>query len=409
MTISRRRLGLLAAALAAPAAAPATAQATAQAQTSDWTSVEARARGRSVAFNAWAGDEKTNAFIAWAAERVRASHDIELRHVRLRDTAEAVTRVVAERSAGRDANGAVDLIWINGPNFLALKQQGFLLRFADTLPNFGLVDTTGKPATVTDFTIPVDGLAAPWRMAQIVFIHDSARAPSPPRSMKAMLEFAAAHRGRLAHPTARNFLGATFLKQALYELTPDRSVLAQPADDAGFAAAAAPLWAWYDALRPNLWRQGRQFAENGPATRNLLNDGEIDLMISFNPSEAALAISSGLLPPTVRSYVLDGGTIGNASFVAIPSNASQPDAARVVANFLLTPEAQAHAQNPALLGAYTVLDLQKLSPADLRLFADIPQTPGVMTNAELGQALAEPHPSWMTRVVAEWDRRTSAG
>ena len=399
MKISRRHLGLLAAAAASPALA----------QTSDWASVEARARGQSVAFNAWAGDDKTNAFIAWAAKQVRASHNIELRHVRLRDTGEAVTRVVAERSAGRDTNGAVDLIWINGPNFLALKQQDFLLRFADTLPNFALVDTMGKPATVVDFTISVDGLAAPWRMAQIVFIHDSARLPQPPRSMKAMLDFAATHRGRLAHPTARNFLGATFLKQALFELTPDRSVLQSPADDAGFAATTASFWGWYDALRPNLWRQGRQFPENGPATRNLLNDGEIDLMISFNPSEAALAIANGLLPPTVRSYVLDGGTIGNASFVSIPTNASQPDAARVVANFLLSPEAQARAQNPRVLGAYTVLDLQKLTAADRRLFDDIPASAGVMTNAELGQPLAEPHPSWMTRIVAEWDRRTSAG
>jgi putative thiamine transport system substrate-binding protein len=398
MNVSRRHLGLLAAAFASPARADA----------SDWPAVEARARGQSVAFNAWAGDEKTNAFIAWASERLRASHAIELRHVRLRDTSEAVTRVVAERSAGRDTNGAVDLIWLNGPNFLALKQQGFLLRFADTLPNFALVDTVGKPATVVDFTVPVDGLAAPWRMAQIVFIHDTARVSLPPRSMQAMLGFAASHRGRLAHPTARNFLGATFLKQALFELTPDRSVLQSPVEEAGFAAATAPLWAWYDALRPNLWRQGRQFPENGPATRNLLADGEIDLMVSFNPSEAALAISSGLLPPSVRSYVLDGGTIGNASFVAIPTNAAQPDAARVVANFLLSPEAQARAQNPDILGATTVLALQKLTVADRRRFEDLPRGPGMLTNAELGQSLPEPHPSWMTRIVAEWDRRTSA-
>ena len=397
--ITRRGLALLASAAALPA----------RAQASAWPDIEARARGQSVAFNAWAGDDKTNAFIAWAAERVKASHNIDLHHIRLRDTSEAVTRVVAERTAGRDKGGAVDLIWINGPNLLALKQQGFLLRFADTLPNFSLVDTQGKPATTVDFTVPVEGLAAPWRMAQIVFIHDSARLTQPPRTMRAMAEWAASHRGRLAHPTARNFLGATFLKQALYELTPNRGLLQSPATDADFGPATAPLWNWYDALRPNLWRQGKQFPENGPATRNLLNDGEIDLMISFNPSEAALAITSGLLPPSVRSYVLEGGTIGNASFVAIPSNATSPEAAQVVANFLLSPQAQSRGQDPRVLGNYTVLDLARLTPSDRKLFDDLPHDEGVMTNAELGQPLAEPHPSWMTRIVAEWDRRTSAG
>lgn len=50
-------------------------------------------------WNAWAGDERTNAFIAWAGERLEAEHGITLRHVRLRDTAEAVHRVVAEKAS----------------------------------------------------------------------------------------------------------------------------------------------------------------------------------------------------------------------------------------------------------------------------------------------------------------------
>ncbi|HEY0204574.1 MAG TPA: ABC transporter substrate-binding protein, partial [Acetobacteraceae bacterium] len=262
---------------------------------------------------------------------------------------------------------------------------------------------------VVDFTVPVDGLAAPWRMAQIVFICDSNRQPSPPRTMRAMAEWAAANRGRLAHPTARNFLGATFLKQALHELAPDPAVLQQPATDAGFAVAAAPLWAWYDALRPNLWHGGRQFPENGPATRNLLNDGEIDLMVSFNPAEAATGIAAGLLPPSARAYVLDGGTIGNASFVAIPTNASAPEGAQVVANFLLSPEAQARAQDLRGMGNPTVLDLARLQPEDRALFDALPHVPGMLTAAELGHPLQEPHPSWMTRITADWERRTGGG
>jgi len=403
MTLTRRGLG----ALAAVSALAFTRSA--RAQPAAWDATLAHARGQTVAFNAWAGDEKTNEFIAWAGERVQAEFGVTLRHVRLRDTSEAVARVVAERAAGRTTGGAVDMIWINGPNFLALKQQGFLLRFADTLPNFALVDIAGKPATTVDFTVPVEGLAAPWRMAQIVFIHDADRLPAPPRTMRAMADWAAGHRGRLAHPTVRNFLGATFLKQALYELTPDPKALQQPANDATFAPATTAMWAWYDTLRPNLWRGGRQFPENGPATRNLLNDGEIDLMVSFNPAEAANAIATGLLPPTVRGYVLDGGTIGNASFVAIPTNAAAPEAAQVVANFLMSPAAQAHASDPDSMGNVTVLDLARLSPADRKLFDDLPRGLGTIPVAELGQPLAEPHPSWMTRITAEWERRTSAG
>jgi putative thiamine transport system substrate-binding protein len=380
------------------AASPTSAQ--------SWEDVTARARGQTVNWNAWAGDEKTNAFIAWVGAEVERRYGVRVNHVKLKDTAEAVTRVVAEKSAGRDAGGSVDLIWINGPNFLAMKEQKLLHGpFAERLPNWKLVDTARKRSNVIDFTIPHEGYESPWRMAQIVFIHDAKRVKDVPRSVPELLEWAKRHPGRLTHPNVRNFLGATFLKQALYELAPDPAVLQKPATDESFAAVAAPLWAWYDALRPHLWRQGRQFPDNGPAQRQLLNDGEIDIMISFNPSEAAVAVTAGLLPDSVRTFTFAKGTIGNTSFVAIPYNAAHKEGAMVVANFLLDPATQAHAQDIRQMGNFTVLDLDRLAPADRARFAALPPHPALPAAADLGATLLEPHPSWMTRITAEWERR----
>src|SRR5262249_3052751 len=167
-----------------------------------------------------------------------------------------------------------------------MKEQNLLYgAFVETLPNWRLVDTVNKRSNIVDFTVPVDGLAAPWRIAQIVYIYDAARLRENqvPRSIAGMLDWARRNPGRLTHPNVRNFLGATFLKQALYELLPDPAVLSTPATDANFDSVSAPLWAWYDALRASLWRQGREFPETGPAQRPLLNDGEIDIPISFNP------------------------------------------------------------------------------------------------------------------------------
>jgi putative thiamine transport system substrate-binding protein len=380
------------------AAAPSAAQ--------SWEDLVARARGQTVNWNAWAGDEKTNAFIAWVGAEVERRYGVRVNHVKLKDTAEAVTRVVAEKSAGRDAGGSVDLIWINGPNFLAMKEQKLLHGpFAERLPNWRLVDTVKKRSNLIDFTIPHEGFESPWRMAQIVFIYDSKRVSDAPRSVPELLAWAKRHPGRLTHPGVRNFLGATFMKQALYELAPDPSVLQKPATDANFAAVTAPLWAWYDALRPHLWRQGRQFPDSGPAQRQLLNDGEIDMMISFNPSEAAVAALAGLLPDSVRTFTFAKGTIGNTSFVAIPYNAANKEGAMVIANFLLDPATQAHAQDIRQMGNVTVLDLERLPPADRARFAGLPKHPALPDAAALGATLLEPHPSWMTRITAEWERR----
>lgn len=394
--------------LIAIAALGLAAPAMAQTSPADWDAVLKAARGQTVYWNAWAGDDRTNAFIQWVGEQTAQRHGVGIQHVKLRDTAEAVSRVVAEKAAGKTSGGSVDLIWINGPNLLAMKQQDLLFGpVTKRLPNFGLVDTSGKPSTVIDFTLPVHGMAVPWTLAQIVFLHDSGRVPSPPRSMPAMLAWAKANPGRLTHPAVSNFLGATFLKQALYELTPDVALLQQPATDANFAAATAPLWAWYDQLRPHLWRGGRQYPANGPAQRQLMNDGEIDLSLSFNPNEASGAIADGTLPKTVRTYVLERGTIGNTSFVAIPFNAAHKEGAMVVADFLLSPEAQARMQDPRVLGSLSVLDLDKLTPADARRFSDLPRGVATLSNAELGKPLLEPHPSWMTRITAEWEKRYS--
>lgn len=377
-------------------------------QPADWSQILQRAKGQTVYWNAWAGDERTNAFIAWVGQEVARDFGVRVDHVRLRDTSEAVTRVVAEKQAGRDVGGSVDLIWINGPNFLAMKQQKLLYGpFVEALPNWRFVDTTQKVSNVVDFTVPVESLASPWRMAQVVYVYDSARTrrETLPYSSGEMLTWAIANPGRMTHPGIRNFLGSTFLKQALYELTDDPAVLATPADERTFAMATRPLWDWYGELKPRLWRTGKEFPETGPAQRQLFVDNEIDFYISFSPAEAATGIVNRQLPASARVFVMKGGTIGNTSFVAIPYNAANPEAAMVVANFLLEPTTQASAQDPRNMGNFTVLDLEKLSPEQRALFARPDDLPALPTNAELGFMLPEPHPSWMTRITTEWEKR----
>ena len=237
-----------------------------------WQDTLDAARGQTVYWNAWGGDERTNAFIAWVSEQTTDLYGVAVRQVKLTDTAEAVTRVISEKAAGKDAGGSVDMIWINGPNFLSMKEQGLLHGpFVANLPNSKYLDLSGNSPNSVDFTVPVDGMESPWRLAKFVFNHDSARVETPPASMAGFVDWAADNPGRFTHPDPSNFMGATFLKQALIELTPDAAVLQEPVTDANFDAATAPLWDWYDALRPNLWRGGEAFPENQSVQDRVLN------------------------------------------------------------------------------------------------------------------------------------------
>jgi putative thiamine transport system substrate-binding protein len=376
----------------------------------DWPAITAAARGQTVYWHAWGGSNAVNDYIAWASGEVKSRHGVTVEHVKLKDTADAVSRVIAEKSAGKDAGGAVDLIWINGENFAAMKEQGLLFGpWAEDLPNWQFVDVEGKPAVTSDFTVPTEGLEAPWGMAQIVFYHDTARLTVPPRTIPALAEWARANPGRFAYPQPPDFLGSTFLKQAVMALAPDRDVLTRPVEEAGYAEATAPLWTFLDDLTPNLWRAGAAYPQSGPRLIQLMNDGEIDLAFSFNPNEASNAIANYELPDTVRTYVLDGGTIGNASFVAIPYNANAKAGALVLANFLMSPQAQARKSDPAIWGNGTVLALDKLSEEDRAAFDAIARGVATLSPEELGQSLAEPHPSWMVRLEQDWTARYGAG
>ena len=372
---------------------------------SDWDAVVAEAEGQTVYWNAWGGSTNTNDFIAWVGERVSQEYGVTLEHVKLTDTADAVTRVLAEKQAGENDDGAVDMIWINGANFAAMKEADLLFGpFAEQLPNWALVDVDGKTVQ-TDFTVPTEGYESPWAMAQVVFDYDTADIPAPMGSMQDILEWAQANPGRFSYPQPPDFLGTTFLKQVLVDVLPDPSVLSEPVSDATYDDVTAPLWAYLDALTPNLWREGRAYPATGTAMFPLMADGEIDLSISFSPGAASAAIANFELPDTVRTFVLDKGTIGNASFVAIPYNSGSKEASMIVANFLLSPEAQARAQDPNLLGYGTVLNMDALTDADRGLFDALELGIATLSPAELGTAVAEPHPSWMTRIADDWTAR----
>ena len=371
----------------------------------DWDAVKAEARGQTVYWNAWGGSTTTNDSLAWAGSRVFEDYGVTLEHVKLTDTADAVTRVLAEKQAGEDTDGAIDMIWINGANFAAMKDADLLFGpYAEQLPNWAVVDTAGKTVQA-DFTVPTDGFESPWAMAQVVFVHDTADMPDRVGSMQALLEWAQANPGRFSYPQPPDFLGTTFLKQVLVDILPDASVLAAPATDENYAEFSAPLWVYLDELTPNLWREGKAYPATGTAMFPLIADDEIDLSISFSPGAASTAIVNFELPETVRTFVLDKGTIGNASFVTVPYNSGSKAGAMIVANFLMSPEAQARAQDPAVLGYGTVLDMAAITIEERATFDALDLGVATLSPADLGIVQAEPHPSWASRLADDWADR----
>jgi putative thiamine transport system substrate-binding protein len=371
-----------------------------------WEQILRDGRGQAVAFHAWGGDERTNAFIAWTARRVRAIYGIDLRQVKLPDIADAAAAIAAELAVGKTSGGAVDLLWVDGATLLTMRQGRLLAGpLLDLLPAARLIARADKPVTVVDRSVPLAGYGIPWRLGQLVFIHYADTTPNPPRTIPALLDWARVHPGRLSHLDVRTRLGTAFLEQALYELVADPQLLQEQVTPARFANASAPFWTWYGQLRPLLWQQGQNFPDTQASQLALMKAGQVDLIASLNPSEAAMAAATGALAKSARAYVPERGSIGCCSFLAVPFNAAHRAGALLVANFLLSPEAQARGSDPRYAGAPSVLAMDRLSPEDYVFFDAVPRVADLLSDAERGPPLPEPHISWTSQLIAGWEQR----
>ena len=385
--------------------------ATTFANAGDFANMQKEAKGQTVYFNAWGGDTKINRYIGWAGKILFERHDVKLVHVKLTNTADAVSRILAEKAAGRITGGSIDLLWVNGENFAAMKRAELLQShpWVTSLPNWRYTDSEALPAILSDFAESTDEKESPWGRAQLVFSYDSARLQSPPKSATALAKFITKNPGRFTFPQPPDFIGTSFLKQILLELSNGDPALYQPANDANFATVTEPLWRWLDRAKPNLWRSGNAYPANYTVLRQLLGDGEIDIAIAFNPADASAAIARGELPRSVRTYIHDSGTLANVHFLAIPFNATAPAAAKLVANFMLSPEAQVRKANSDVWGDPTVLSMPKLSDTQRMAFENLPRGIATLSDDDLDRTLAEPHPSWVPRLESAWIKRYASG
>ena len=367
-----------------------------------WDTVVARAKGTTVLWRMWRGDPAVNAFVdRWVAPRLKSQYGITLQAVSGQGNA-LVDQLAVEREAGV-AIGTASLLWINGETFGALRARNLLGGpWSQALPAAALVDSA-SPIISRDFEQDPAGYESPWGTVQLALIYDSARTPQPPRTVGALATWIRSHPGRFTYD--QSFAGTTFLKGLLYAFGGGVDEFRGGFDSTRYLSARTRLFAWLDSLKPSLWRQGTQYPPDVAALHRLFANGEIDFSLSNNQNEAVTKSMQGVLPTTSRALVLREGTIANTHFLGIPANAPNAAGAMVVANFLLSPEAQLEKQRPAVWADGTVLRLDRL-PAHWRVKFDSVANDPRLVPADTLRAYARPEvsPRYHERLQADWRR-----
>jgi len=370
-----------------------------------WPEILKKARGQTVDWYMWGGFPTANAYVnGFVAPRVAELYGIRLRQVPVKDISEIVSKVLVEKQAGKHAGGKVDLMWINGENFRTCKRNGLLYGpFARSLPNEKLVNWE-KPSVYNDFGEPVQGMESPWGSAQVVMIYDTRRTPNPPSTMGDLLEWIRSHPGRFAYPAPPDFTGSVFVRHVFYHVAGSVDKWQGNYSEEAFQQAENRCYQVLRDLAPYLWRKGKTYPENPIRMNHLFADGEVDFSFSYHQAEASKNIYDGLFRDTARTFVFREGTIANTHFVAIPFNAADKEGAMVVADFLLSPEAQLRKADPEIWGDFPAIDTLRLDGDVQKKFADLPRGIATLPDQVLqAHQLPELPSRLLVRLEKGWD------
>ena len=365
----------------------------------EWDEIVEAARGTTVTFYGWGGDENRNNWLnTTVADYVKEHYDIALEVVGM-DINDILSKLSGEKQAGSET-GSIDMIWINGENFYSAKDNGLLYGpFTGQLPNMEAYIDLEDPETLNDFCMPIEGYEAPYAKAQMVFFNDSAVTPEAPASAEELLEFCKKYPGKVTYPALPDFTGSAFVRNIIYELCGWEQFQDMEADYDTVKAAIEPALEYLRELNPYLWNEGKTFPESSTTVDAMFADGELVMDMSYGPFSVATGIAEGTYTDTTRTFVFDNGTIGNTNYMAIAFNSPNKAGAMVVINAILSAELQLTQYEQ--LRELPVVSADKLSAEEQAAFDAVDLGEGVLSQTELLEHRLPEMPASLVPVIEE--------
>lgn len=365
-----------------------------------WEEIEQVGKGKSVTMMMWSGDPKINAYMKnFIVPKVKKEHNIDLQIVSGQG-ATIVQLLMTEKLATKSASD-VDLVWINGETFYQIRQiDGLYGPWTDLIPNSKYINFS-NPFIGIDFQQPTEGFELPWGNVQMTLIYDRQKVQNPPKTRAELLEFVKKYPGTFTFDN--QFTGLTFLKALLIDIAGGNDALSGDFDEKKYNQYSAELWKYIKQLKPYLWNKGEVFPENVAQMHQLFAGGELWFTMSNNDAEVDNKIAEGLFPETARAYVPDFGTIQNSHYLGITKLSGKKAAAMLVANTMVSFEAQLEKMNPEIWGDGTVLSMDKLTDTQRNAFENIPQRKYAPKRSEIqDKALMELAPEYMIRLAEDF-------
>jgi putative spermidine/putrescine transport system substrate-binding protein len=367
-----------------------------------WSQIETAAKGQTVNLWMYGGDQQGDSYVDEHLIPAAAKVGVTLKRVPITDTKDALNRILSEKQAGV-TRGTVDLAWVNGSNFGTGKQaDAWRCNWTQLLPSMKYTNPN-DPLLKNDFGTPVDGCEAPWHKAQFSLAYNAATVKDPPHSFGELAQWITAHPGRFTYPAPPDFTGSVFVREMLYSTAGGYTNVPLTFSQKSFDQLTPALYKKLNKLKASLWKGGQTYPQSSDALNQLYADKQVDFTMTYGPATLTDLVHNGTYPPDTTVATFTEGTVGNASFLAIPSTSGASAGAMVVANLALSPPQQALAADPKVWGQFTVLDLAKLPENDRTVFQKLPHSAVVPTYDLLSKnANPELSAAWVPALDDGW-------
>ncbi|MCC3865891.1 ABC transporter substrate-binding protein [Terrisporobacter petrolearius] len=364
-----------------------------------WEEVLEKAKGSTVTFYGWGGDEELNAWLDNVfAPKMKEKYDIKMERVPM-DIDQVLSQLSGEIQAGEE-DGSIDMIWINGENFKSAKENNMLYGpFLEKLPNAEKYLDLNADENKNDFGFPTEGYEAPYGKAQLVFMNDSAVTKNAPSSTKELLEFAKENKGKVTYPALPDFTGSAFVRNVIYDICGYEQFQDMKEDKETVKKEIQPALDYLVELNKYLWNKGKSFPADSTQLDNMFKDNEVVMNMTYSAYAVARGIENGSYTDTTKTFLFDKGTIGNTNYMAIAKNSGNKAGAMVAINEMISAEIQASRLEK--LKTIPVVDNSKLSKEEKAAFDKVDIGKGAIPQDELLSKRLPEMPAGLVPIIEE--------
>lgn len=204
----------------------------------------------------------------------------------------------------------------------------------------------------------------PYRGSAVLLAYDTKSVQTPPKTLDDLLDWIKANPGKFTYNSPKSGgSGGAFVATVLDKYVPaaDRQKMT-----VGYEKGLEGGWdqgfATLKDLNPYIFQKG-VYPNGNKQTLDLLASGQISMAPVWS-DQFITGVTNGQIPATVKAAQISNPSFtGGAAYLGVPKTTSKKEAALKLANFVLSPEAQAEIVQE--MSGFPAISLEKL-PADVK-------------------------------------------